>query len=449
MCLVSVCPKGTEKNTDQVFAFIREGAKSNSDGSGFMYKRNGENVVSLSKGYFKYKENNIETMINDIKSLNLTKDDELAIHHRIGTSGKVMESNCHPFVISYKHEETSATKITVDKPVLVHNGMFGGIRNFMDLNTDYSDTYAFAKYVLTNPFIFSDIINGNEKVIKELVAYNRVCILFPSRDLLMLGNFVEDSGYFHSNGGYKAYVRNVGGVEYDAEDYGYSSCTFFNERKHNNNQKQLSIGFKSAVDSAAVFREHEVDNSRTRENRHQSTPSKSQSSLTKVLLLDNRYIDITTANVRHFNFVKKKDWDNLKSKDTTGRDNDLIFSCDNFDLTSENLAIQYKTDNGTLVFKSIPTTYLITGCYYIPKGSYYYEIYKDYKTLVDLSIQPTKNSIKSLQNIISKNYLKTPVDLVYYKKIDRKFCRKALEMHLEDLKRNFDLTPLQVLAKTL
>ena len=143
MCLISICPKGTEKNTKEVHDFIGNGFISNTDGSGFMYKKDGTNKINVVKGFFDSQE-----MIDYISKLNLEVNDELVIHHRNGTSGLVSAENCHPFVISKDNNTITDTCIETDNPCIVHNGMIYGITNQMFLNSQFSDTFAFVKYIM-------------------------------------------------------------------------------------------------------------------------------------------------------------------------------------------------------------------------------------------------------------------------------------------------------------
>lgn len=49
-----------------------------------MHKKEGEYFVHVEKGFFKFDE-----LMAAIEKANLKDEDELVIHHRIGTSGKV------------------------------------------------------------------------------------------------------------------------------------------------------------------------------------------------------------------------------------------------------------------------------------------------------------------------------------------------------------------------
>lgn len=446
MCLVSVCPKGTEKNTKEVEDFIRSGYNSNRSGSGFMYKRNGSTLVNVQKGYF-----DIEKLLKDLKELNLGVNDELAIHHRIPTSGDRNDLNTHPFVISNIHEEVCAVKIAINKPAMVHNGVFS-VNKYEYLNRNMSDTYAFARYIMGNKHIMNLLLDNQELFeysLSSVISHGRVAILFPDRDLVMFGSFVEDNGYFHSNGGYKTYTRNVGGVEKkdddDFEDDTVFVCgfpmTIRKKKDHNSN----------FLNEGSAFREEHAKFIPAPRNEAKSTIPKidiverqltivkkeeEYKSLTKLVTLDNTFINIDFSNYKHFRYIRKTNWDARKIDDKT-----TLFCIKDFDANVEFQTIFYGTDGieSAINVETILTKVLIDDCYYIPKGNYYYDIYTDYKKLVNLSIKPTKTGVKTLEKKLSACYKKSAVDKIPYSKVtngrvEKKFCKKALELHLADLR---------------
>lgn len=217
MCIISILPKGTEKLTDKTINFITNGFYNNTDGSGFMCKKEDNKLIYISKGY-----NSLDLLINDIKSLNLGLNDELVIHHRIGNVGKVDEVNCHPFECSYIEKVINNWNgHYASNPCMVHNGTFTEMYAFRQGYFDYSDTYAFARFIMSNthvqnmlkttPILFTELL-------KPYINTSKLCFLFPDRDLIKIGNFIEEDGYYHSNLGYKdGYYRDVGGTFRKAE----------------------------------------------------------------------------------------------------------------------------------------------------------------------------------------------------------------------------------------
>lgn len=222
MCLLSVLPKGTEKYNDEVSKFIRQGFECNGDGSGYMFKRHNTNTITLRKGY-----DNLDKLLLDLKEDNLQVEDELVIHHRIRSVGFINAKNCHPYVISNNDLEINTTNITIDKPCLAHNGTFKGISQLEDKDfNQYSDTYAFCKYFLSNPYIMKFLKEDSfnfKFLFKNILNSSRVAILMPDRDVLMLGDFIENKGYFHSNEGYCEKVYNRGGINYYGNEIDYGN----------------------------------------------------------------------------------------------------------------------------------------------------------------------------------------------------------------------------------
>lgn len=207
MCIVEYFPPGVDKGTDFVKNSIREGARSNSQGLGFAFKKNGK--LYIHKGF---PSSEVELLIKEIEAHALTKEDELMFHARIATSGGTRPEMTHPFVCSTDVEEVCLLKGYVDKPVMSHNGVFSGWGN-----AKCSDTFMFANVILSNPASLALLKLDPEEfsnTVKSVLATNKVVVMFPGKDeTRILGNFWEDQGCKFSNSGYKSYTRNVGGVE--------------------------------------------------------------------------------------------------------------------------------------------------------------------------------------------------------------------------------------------
>src|SRR3990167_5635852 len=127
MCLITVAPKGTSKNSEQLKEWIKNGFKNQKDGSGFAYKKNGTDEIYLSKAFW-YPD----SMIKAIVDSNLTEDDELIIHHRTSTGGSDARKNTHPFIVSDDFEEMTQLQALTKKPVMAHNGVFYGYYDLID-----------------------------------------------------------------------------------------------------------------------------------------------------------------------------------------------------------------------------------------------------------------------------------------------------------------------------
>jgi predicted glutamine amidotransferase len=211
MCLISVIPQGVEKNIRNISRYIIQGMKTNTDGSGFMYKKSNANTIGVKKGYF-----NAERMIRDISDLNLTSNDHLILHHRLGTQGDNSDENTHPFVISDNHLEIIATDVVTDKPCMVHNGIFYDISEYVKLNPKFSDTYAFTRYVLAvNGMLDMAYDNSKlfDKLTKNIIGSDKICILHPEKGILLIGSYIKVDGCYHSNNGFRQHVWDRGGHE--------------------------------------------------------------------------------------------------------------------------------------------------------------------------------------------------------------------------------------------
>lgn len=223
MCLISAAPKGTEKYSEFFLNSVRNGAKTNTDGSGFACKSLNSDVVFYSKGF-----TNIEELIDSLRQQNLTKDDELVVHSRTGNTGiRNSKENTHPYVISDSQKEIIDLMGVTEKPVIFHNGTFS---KYIEVGSIYSDTYHLTKQFLCIPEVTSllkrDAVTFAE-VFKDKLSYNKLAVLSGDANMILIGNFIEDQGYQFSNFGYKRDdYYDIGGQEYNPR---YAS---FMRRRH-------------------------------------------------------------------------------------------------------------------------------------------------------------------------------------------------------------------------
>ena len=216
MCINMVFPKGYSKTSDEVKNAIISGLEANSLSSGYAYKKNGADHIVLSKGFIRSYPAEIAQEIID---LNLDEKDELIVHGRIATCGDRGETQAHPFVLSSDIKETLMVKGTTKKPVLIHNGIFGGLGAIG--NTGNSDTAEFCNTIGASKFFIESSKRNPDKTIEtlkkadaDLWGWSKLAILYPDHDLVVMGTYIEESFGFFSNTGYKDNrVRNRGGVE--------------------------------------------------------------------------------------------------------------------------------------------------------------------------------------------------------------------------------------------
>jgi len=384
MCLISYCPEGTDKNSNEVHEFIRTGMLTQRDGSGFMYKKKGEHLVFISKGY-----RNIDALIGDIKRCNLEKDDILAIHHRTSTSGKTDEFNTHPFVVSKNHDEVITLEDKVDKPVFMHNGIFT-LEKYEKMNLDFSDTYAFVRYIMTNPDIMNLYRNSPEMfqyALSAIVRNSRTLTFFPDRVPVMTGSFTEHNGYYHSNDCF----RNA-----NSRDRGGSGSTV------GKNTTPLGGGLGTNV----------------------SDPNLPTLSLVSGLKykpaarLCGDDIEITEENCDHFYYVKKAD-------PTAARI--WEFHSDSYNEFKGGIMELLHLTNGS--FKSYAITVGKTEFYstyfFYPKPIYG-KIYKDYLVLLRSFEVPGKRAMKKMLDLLRRNKVRSLNDTLNFKKAKRSFNKIAL-----------------------
>lgn len=424
MCLISILKKGTKKNTAKVHKFIRNGASCNTDGSGFMYKKDGENLVHVKKGFF-----NVEEMIRELEALDLTENDELVIHHRIGTSGKVCAENTHPFIISDDPELVSAVDIATDKPAMVHNGMFCHIRDFMSRNQDFSDTYAFARYIMGNIDILNLYNNSPDffkKLFDSVIGRDKVCILFPNKDLETMGNFIEDEGYLHSNGGYCRYVYNRGGEDYYwGEGFGAEANPQHSLQEETNDESEDEEAFEAdqetPIDNGLNCRLGDTLPKYTKHAKAEDNP--------EYVILDSSIITLHNENAEHFAYVEKKVWDNTLKKD---KHTTIFRYVSSFDPEALNTVLYYKlwaksTHN---YHEAVKTEDLLDKYYYVARGTYFSEIYKEYIQLINFNVEPTLEVIRNLEKLLKdKDHAnKLAHDSIFYNKHADIYSKMSLEL---------------------
>lgn len=398
MCLISIAPKGTEKLSDEFLESIRSGAYTNDDGSGYMVKYNGDSRVFISKGFF-----DMEALIKELREKNLTKDDELVVHSRSATSGRTDKWNTHPFVISNVHEDIILLEGFTDNAVLAHNGIFS---QFSFKDTGFSDTYHFVDQLMSIPELLALAKRDKdafEYILSDYMSWNKLAILCPDRDLLLLGTFMTDNGYIYSNKGYKCTnYRNVGGVETviekkntfstkipkdDLKDEPVVECGLFETSKiltegvvlnkksatNSNKGRVISINSGSKIPTSPI--------SRARVHREQDI---------KIPLTKHNFTEVLV----------------ILNKELRGLSEGSILVIEDFD--PETLL------TGVRVFRSneiihLPTTELMRDSTVISRQMYAKK-YADYKRIADV-LNPSKSSIKKLKKRIDKGYNREEISI--------------------------------------
>jgi len=432
MCLVSVCKKGTPKYTDEVVKFIKKGASSNRSGSGFMFKRDGEDTITINKGYF-----DVEELLKDLKAHNLQDSDELVIHHRIPTAGNADAFNTHPFVISTKHEEVIMVKGTTKKPCLAHNGVFSMITGYMDLDSDFSDTYAFSRYIMANKSVMNFYLHDRnlfDTLTKHIIgSYNKVALMFPDRDLELIGDFNECNGYFHSNWGFKTYTNDVGGSSsrhnnrqnpawWDKTLHGAETDNFENEEDYEFMAAYPTLGQNSRVGNICPVNQ----------NPNQLTIVHKKKN---PLWFDFKTILITDKNCRDFEYFNKAKF-LIASPENRPFLTKYMLEEVNDEALNQVMRID-DPDAKHICRQGMPLEDIRIEYVYVPKPTML-SYYEAFNTLMEKNLKVTKSNIKNLRRTLANSHKRGPGDLILFKQesnamkgIKVLYPKKALQMYLD------------------
>lgn len=199
MCIIIVKEVNTKLNKTELEASIKVAQKHNCHGAGFAVKKADSGLIHVSKGYlFHY-----ELMLKSLYAYDIQEDDEVIVHLRFATSGKVNQINCHPFVVDEDLDTILLDEATVNLPVMAHNGTF---YEFSDKKDSNSDTVNFVKDFLALPNVLDSIESiwdANPYLADNIIGNNRVSIMYPeaNRQMLLLGdwNYIKKGSWVYSN----------------------------------------------------------------------------------------------------------------------------------------------------------------------------------------------------------------------------------------------------------
>lgn len=188
MCIIAVKPEGKELFPEETIKtmFLR-----NPDGAGFMFFNKKTNKVESHKGFF-----NCEDLLKALKEVEDLKDTNAVLHFRIGTSGLMDDLNCHPYPVFEENQKDFETDLAV-----AHNGV---LRDYSpSFGSKINDTQTFIQNVLRK--LSPDFVTDPEKMflIKKLIGSNKLAFLDKNNEIYLIGDFIEDSGYYYSNSSYK------------------------------------------------------------------------------------------------------------------------------------------------------------------------------------------------------------------------------------------------------
>lgn len=208
MCIIAVKPKGIKlPNKSTLYNCYR----TNQDGIGVAYLKDGENLVNIKKDF--------ATLKSFKKWLykNISINDTAIIHFRFATSGLVDNGNCHPFPITNNVMRMREPNLRC-KVAIAHNGVL----NDYSGHNKFSDTQKFISDILSSSAIKDNIFNPEiQKLIEHYIEGDRLSILNGQGDVALIGDWQESGGIHYSNGGFKpfgyqSYKSGIHGVDCDA-----------------------------------------------------------------------------------------------------------------------------------------------------------------------------------------------------------------------------------------
>lgn len=440
MCLIVVIKSGVEKYSDFLLKSVETASFSNYDGIGFTFKRKSTGKIFISKGYKEY-----EDFLKVYKNKNLSQDDEVLIHLRIGNKGaKSVEMN-HPFVVSNDKEEILLNHKYVSKPTLVHNGTFS---DHAVENSKYSDTFFFIENFMSIPEVLTLLkrdLTLFKSVFTNVLKTNRLAMLFPGNDkLLTIGNFIEDEKYLFSNLSYTdSTYSNVGGVDIFSNGYRRNLPNKFDEVYNRNifKKAQSNSRFEDLIEeeSGNNYKEH-----LHKSNRFSVKQSINHSDITKFekqLILEksifvkegdgtflHNFCDVLyiplTKSVQYglSKFILKK-WNyqdfNLVATESS-RDSGIVqgksYKITCYDELGENHILTQVIDNVELNCTFISDVEIYNKMYVTPRGGEYGIYYDVYKLLCTGNVM-SKNQFKKLGKTITKFETKKKYDSLTYQSI--------------------------------
>lgn len=194
MCVICYKPAGAKFPTKNQYKTM---FRQNPDGAGYMFRRDGGDVVTIRKGYMSY-----SSFRQALSAEKLTAADSVVFHFRIATHGGVTPEMTQPFPLSNKKSALTAHSYHCDVGV-AHNGIISLCGDARKL----SDTAQFISQYMTRlcpqdkPLSrrFDDITLN----IIEACIGSKMAILTAAGDVHLLGRgWISDGDLYFSNDSY-------------------------------------------------------------------------------------------------------------------------------------------------------------------------------------------------------------------------------------------------------
>ena len=132
-------------------------------------------------------------MIAKIESV-YTAEKPLAVHCRIGTSGKKTAGTCHPFPVVKSLREMLKSKTESDGAIM-HNG----ILRRLERKGKYSDTMYLAKGFTDLTIAQLESSRFVQSAIAEYLGSSNKVLFFSPNQQVMFGNWEKQNGLYYSN----------------------------------------------------------------------------------------------------------------------------------------------------------------------------------------------------------------------------------------------------------
>jgi predicted glutamine amidotransferase len=179
MCVIVIKPNNVKISHDT----IRDCWYANPDGAGICYIAGG--LVQIEKGFM-----DTERLINRIDKL---QSKTLIIHFRWATHGLHDAGNCHPFPISFLHEDLRRKKVSTTCAIF-HNGVINTVKSDKIL----SDSQVFVRDVLT--FLSDEDLKENIDVEASMAGTgSKFAMMFKDGTVKTVGAFYTKNGLRFSN----------------------------------------------------------------------------------------------------------------------------------------------------------------------------------------------------------------------------------------------------------
>lgn len=189
MCIIAYSPLGrTIKKS-----ILKRCFKKHKDGAGIMV-RDEDGFIAFSKGLMTF-----NAFYSEYKDMLLQYPDcEYAVHFRTGTSGFMPLGCTHPFPITEDEDELHRL-VGYSDQAMMHNGIVGQGDGYL------SDTQCYVRDYLYPLQDKLEIPVVREMIGKHIGSYNKFLIM-GIKDTHMIGDWVENKGFFYSNDDYEDYT---------------------------------------------------------------------------------------------------------------------------------------------------------------------------------------------------------------------------------------------------